>query len=124
MRPPLWMYAGHFLSFWEGLSLRHPGGDVYLYTGSNFLSFWEGLSLRPKWGLLNRPAPSHFPSFWEGLSLRRDPPGTYDGDRSEFPFLLGRAFIEAVRIRWRRWMASHFPSFWEGLSLRHPKPTR
>ena len=35
-----------------------------------------------------------------------------------FPFLLGRAFIEASNPRNGERFDSNFPSFWEGLSLR------
>ena len=37
----------------------------------------------------------HFPSFLEGLSLRRTAQKLL-GDGIEFPFLFGRAFIEAM----------------------------
>ena len=110
----------------------------------DFPSFWEGLSLRLQViGLGNRFVIQHFPSFWEGLSLRQResrqlphwralfpfllgrafieaiskfPGGAYE---AEFPFLLGRAFIEAAHLRRPAHRALHFPSFWEGLSLRH-----
>ena len=35
-----------------------------------------------------------------------------------FPFLLGRAFIEAEEAGSPSFVSFHFPSFWEGLSLR------
>ena len=35
-----------------------------------------------------------------------------------FPFLLGRAFIEAEMAEDADFLSSNFPSFWEGLSLR------
>ena len=63
-----------------------------------------------------------FPSFWEGLSLR-PLPSSARGLLSDFPFLLGGTFIEAVRVLvspFRFWL---FPSFWEGLSLRHASNT-
>ena len=38
----------------------------------------------------------YFPSFWEGLSLRLTTPFGVLARVHRFPFLLGRAFIEAV----------------------------
>ena len=61
-----------------------------------------------------------FPSFSEGLSLR---PGEHLArvrtDR-EFPFLFGRAFIEARADPDASETTDNFPSFSEGLSLRLP----
>ena len=65
-------------------------------TSSNFPSFWEGLSLRllahPRF---RRDHLKHFPSFWEGLSLRLRHDLVNPVARVQFPFLFGRAFIEA-----------------------------
>ena len=60
-----------------------------------------------------------FPSFSEGLSLRRQLDSQAVEVHERFPFLFGRAFIEAMRAvhRRRRW-TENFPSFSEGLSLR------
>ena len=63
----------------------------------DFPSFWEGLSLRLQViGLGNRFVIQHFPSFWEGLSLRQRESRQLPHWRALFPFLLGRAFIEAI----------------------------
>ena len=40
------------------------------------------------------------------------------GAHERFPFLLGRAFIEAGGLLDQERAALDFPSFWEGLSLR------
>ena len=63
-------------------------------------------------------ANADFPSFSEGLSLR------HSGNRvrrfylARFPFLFGRAFIEASPLAPTTGNPIHFPSFWVGLSLR------
>ena len=60
-----------------------------------------------------------FPSFLEGLSLRRRYPLLPVHLDSRFPFLFGRAFIEAPSQEARYDSPQvHFPSFLEGLSLR------
>ena len=41
----------------------------------------------------------HFPSFSEGLSLRRETLPDSTPRRRKFPFLFGRAFIEAISPR-------------------------
>ena len=88
---------------------------------TDFPSFWEGLSLRlGQRSRMARRLDSDFPSFWEGLSLR--PAKCRAGgflDR-RFPFLLGRAFIEAREYRTDRTRNQNFPSFLEGLLLRPP----
>ena len=61
----------------------------------NFPSFSEGLSLRQSSLSCLVLLVGDFPSFSEGLSLRhgcRGWGGSYD---APFPFLFGRAFIEA-----------------------------
>ena len=92
-----------------------------------------------------------FPTFLEGLSLRQNLRGLLGHYRVPFPFLLGRAFIEAYTMSQERITPTefpfllgrafieamrpssesmrkcfYFPSFWEGLSLRpctcHPRP--
>ena len=61
-----------------------------------------------------------FPSFSEGLSLRRHHAVVFALVGSGFPFLFGRAFIEAVHVTDAFATAEpDFPSFSEGLSLRH-----
>ena len=60
----------------------------------------------------------HFPSFSEGLSLRPPRSKCSPAATPPFPFLFGRAFIEAVCRRVSRRCYLHFPSFSEGLSLR------
>ena len=62
---------------------------------------------------------AHFPSFSEGLSLRVRFAEHALTSQRRFPFLLGRAFIEA-QLTWvfGAWIFGDFPSFWEGLSLR------
>ena len=42
------------------------------------------------------PTESDFPSFWEGLSLRLQRLSPARGLPRRFPFLFGRAFIEAL----------------------------
>ena len=60
-----------------------------------------------------------FPSFSEGLSLRRHHAVVFALVGSGFPFLFGRAFIEAVHVTDAFATAEpDFPSFSEGLSLR------
>ena len=59
-----------------------------------------------------------FPSFLEGLSLRRRYPLLPVHLDSRFPFLFGRAFIEAGTSGFRGGCRGYFPSFLEGLSLR------
>ena len=61
---------------------------------------------------------SNFPSFSEGLSLRPNAYGLFYDRVMEFPFLFGRAFIEAQDAEQPAQQPRHFPSFSEGLSLR------
>ena len=64
-------------------------------------------------------ANADFPSFWEGLSLRQAAACGQDLGRPGFPFLFGRAFIEARRSAIISLSATaNFPFFLEGLSLR------
>ena len=60
-----------------------------------FPSFSEGLSLRHTPARFHRRPPRYFPSFWEGLSLRPDESAHRLTMGRAFPFLFGRAFIEA-----------------------------
>ena len=84
----------------------------------HFPSFWEGLSLRLPVACVTDRRPN-FPSFWEGLSLRLVLDACGAGRLGVFPFLLGRAFIEAQAPSPPSLAPSqNFPSFWEGLSLR------
>ena len=111
-----------FPSFSEGLSLRDPTGSArdafagfpFLFGGTfiegwrswllcishgDFPSFSEGLSLRRFDDVARKPAlGGDFPSFLEGLSLRQNLRGLLGHYRVPFPFLLGRAFIEAVNL--------------------------
>ena len=88
-----------------------------------------------------------FPSFLEGLSLRQSRRGLQTHPPAGFPFLFGRAFIEAGRLVFAKrkdglfpflfgrafieagelagWIGGRqdFPSFLEGLSLRHKAAT-
>ena len=61
-----------------------------------------------------------FPSFSEGLSLRRAKREEAREEAQRFPFLFGRAFIEAPRQPRPDSRGENFPSFSEGLSLRLP----
>ena len=63
---------------------------------------------------LTTPAPGNFPSCLEGLSLR--PEGARLGRtlRTAFPFLFGRAFIEAGQKAHCLYVTSDFPFFMEG----------
>ena len=87
---------------------------------ANFPSFSEGLSLRLNtiWRLL--PGVILFPflfgrAFIEACTRRGIPVRVLT-----FPFLFGRAFIEAVSGNTKaEERDGHFPSFSEGLSLRH-----
>ena len=134
---------GDFPSFSEGLSLRlllahfcagvlgFPflfgrafieaiSGDVdSAPIWQNFPSFSEGLSLRLAMSRSWRRFVEYFPSFSEGLSLRRFSTGAVTPRACAFPFLFGRAFIEAQStISPCACCFGHFPSFSEGLSLR------
>ena len=69
------------------------------------------------------PMMADFPSFSEGLSLRLEPDQFNLVFNAVFPFLFGRAFIEASTARFTLSSEAYFPSFSEGLSLRlsqHP----
>ena len=71
---------------------RKVGG---LVAKGDFPSFSEGLSLRRPSFLLPLDRHADFPSFSEGLSLRPDTtPATISS--TEFPFLFGGTFIEAL----------------------------
>ena len=59
-----------------------------------------------------------FPSFSGGLSLRQQPVAFPAGSQILFPFLFGRAFIEARNRHTRHDDYGDFPSFSGGLSLR------
>ena len=65
------------------------------------------------------PMMADFPSFSEGLSLRLEPDQFNLVFNAVFPFLFGRAFIEASTARFTLSSEAYFPSFSEGLSLRH-----
>ena len=62
--------------------------------------------------------PRNFPSFSEGLSLRVRFAEHALTSQRRFPFLFGRAFIEASPQRGCSGRCHDFPSFLEGLSLR------
>ena len=90
---------------------------------ANFPSFSEGLSLRLNtiWRLL--PGVILFPflfgrAFIEACTRRGIPVRVLT-----FPFLFGRAFIEALIMGPSRRRGPHFPSFSEGLSLRRSAAT-
>ena len=86
---------------------------------SNFPSFSEGLSLRLNQQTRKPPTErENFPSFSEGLSLRRLHHRWQHCAGAAFPFLFGRAFIEALLHPVESGVVEHFPSFSEGLSLR------
>ena len=61
----------------------------------DFPSFLEGLSLRPFKLGSGALVAANFPSFLEGLSLRLATAGDTWSPKCAFPFLFGRAFIEA-----------------------------
>ena len=86
----------HFPSFSEGLSLRAVAIATPWLINRYFPSFSEGLSLRACAGHLEPDRPAlHFPSFSEGLSLRVRFAEHALTSQRRFPFLFGRAFIEA-----------------------------
>ena len=93
-RSPARTITPDFPSFSEGLSLRPEDDENRAGAAADFPSFSEGLSLR-------RPLPRvhdsrwHFPSFLEGLSLRHLLHPVSLVHILRFPFLSGRAFIEA-----------------------------
>ena len=90
-----------------------------LVSGSYFPSFSEGLSLRLVIHPLLPTARSNFPSFSEGLSLRQGNRCDFAFPVWGFPFLFGRAFIEAEEtVNQSTSQNQNFPSFSEGLSLR------
>ena len=65
-----------------------------------------------------------FPSFWEGLSLRLMSRRSKPAARFPFPFLFGRAIIEAgsgPRSSARR---EYFPSFFGGAFIEAKRPQR
>lgn len=87
-------------------------------ANADFPSFWEGLSLRQAAACgqdLGRPG---FPFlFGRAFIEARKPAGSQLS--GQFPFLLGRAFIEARRSAIISLSATaNFPFFLEGLSLR------
>ena len=88
--------TANFPFFLEGLSLRLDRVAVIVRQRRDFPSFFgmgfiEARLCMPPW----QPT-SSFPSFWEGLSLRPTVPRPGRSvSAPEFPFLFGRAFIEA-----------------------------
>ena len=87
----------------------------------DFPSFLEGLSLRHSYALeIVNDYREDFPSFLEGLSLRHSVWKTAPVKMFLFPFLFGRAFIEAAGPKSTTARTFNFPSFLEGLSLRRP----
>ena len=91
----------------------------------HFPSFSEGLSLRHLHHEHEDKIQRHFPSFSEGLSLRLKLGDTAMLSARGFPFLFGRAFIEAPGIAQRcQREGPYFPSFSEGLSLRPPRKSQ
>ena len=98
--------------------------------------------MRRSTALRIHPLETYFPSFLEGLSLRQSRRGLQTHPPAGFPFLFGRAFIEAGRLVFAKrkdglfpflfgrafieagelagWIGGRqdFPSFLEGLSLR------
>ena len=98
--------------------MRHDGAEAGRVNQHwHFPSFSGGLSLRlsPAAGL---PAGcGDFPSFSGGLSLRLCS-AACDAEVAGFPFLFGRAFIEAGTSAAHGRPKTDFPSFSGGLSLR------
>ena len=107
-----------FPSFSEGLSLRVPRSGGMSECLSYFPSFSEGLSLRAHSTRAGRVKHFTFPFlFGRAFIEARKPAGSQLS--GQFPFLLGRAFIEARRSAIISLSATaNFPFFLEGLSLR------
>ena len=112
----------YFPSFSEGLSLRVRFAEhaltsqrrfPFLFGGTfiealctcrsrspnhpHFPSFFGRAFIEAGGTSLSKPLKRDFPSFWEGLSLRRPSQPLPNRQSHQFPFLLGRAFIEASR---------------------------
>ena len=64
----------------------------------DFPSFWEGLSLRPAPSQCVKESPTKFPFLLGRAFIEAGTRLTHCTFQTEFPFLLGRAFIEAVHI--------------------------
>ena len=107
--------CGHFPSYLEGLSLRLTQDDFSIFQNSNFPSYLEGLSLRPCLNSQQLPrCPWDFPSYLEGLSLRPTGRPSQAAAVRGFPFLFGRAFIEALQPPPQRRMWQISLPIWKG----------
>ena len=92
---------------------------VHKLTAGDFPSFLEGLSLRRRYPLLPVHLDSRFPFLFGRAFIEAREHLRHDRVPLRFPFLFGRAFIEAPSQEARYDSPQvHFPSFLEGLSLR------
>ena len=134
----------HFLSFSEGLSLRHARfgrcnlpclpfpflfGGAFIEatpqlkqspTASRFPFLFGGTFIEAhRRHRSTRPPPLTFPFLFEGTFIEAPEPTPSSSPKKEFPFLFGGTFIEAhTRRNQANPLAANFPSFSEGLSLR------
>ena len=133
---------GDFPSFWEGLSLRLMSRRSKPAARFPFPFLFGRAIIEAGSGPRSSARRADFPSLLGGgggggagpaprassaavISLpsgktrsRTSVPWTRSHQLPSFPFLLGRAFIEAWLPRAYLIRAPDFPSFWEGLSLR------
>ena len=83
-------------------------------TTENFPSFFGGAFIEACEGNPIMDLRPNFPSYLGGLSLRRQQSVGLAPALLEFPFLFGRAFIEATTLmRWRNASEISLP-IWEG----------
>mgnify|MGYP001745948280 CR=1 FL=1 len=92
-----------------------------LFSGSYFPSFSEGLSLRLEASEPKARRQIRFPFLFGRAFIEAKKTNSRKRDRQTFPFLFGRAFIEALAPVMPGGIARDFPSFSEGLSLRLKK---
>ena len=98
--------------------MRHSLPVTRLVSFLDFPSFWEGLSLRPQTHRRTPPRRRKFPFLLGRAFIEAPWRVCLRVSGSAFPFLLGRAFIEAIWSCRTSVRMAVFPSSWEGLSLR------
>ena len=91
---------------------------VHKLTAGDFPSFLEGLSLRRRYPLLPVHLDSRFPFLFGRAFIEAREHLRHDRVPLRFPFLFGRAFIEAHQTHWVQEVWQIFPFLLEGVSLR------
>ena len=102
--------ARNFPSFFGGTFIE-ANNQITVPTSEaeDFPSFWEGLSLRTIHPDI-RPSFQHeFPFLWGRAFIEARSSAGQKTTRTAFPFLLGRAFIEAVRNSLLKQNGRRFP---------------